>query len=144
MKAKKHFRTLEEARKLLGDDFWEVMSDVLPFVGPRVDVYRGDREVLVAAELPGLSSEQDVSVTLHGYTLVIEGQIVRDYAIDESRFLLDERAEGSFKRKIRLPKDCQLDAIRADYWNGLLLVRIPLAADGDSGPGEKVHIHFHR
>ncbi|MDQ0214880.1 HSP20 family protein [Oikeobacillus pervagus] len=144
MKPKKHFHSMEEAKKILGEDFWEVMSDVLPFVGPRVDIARGETELIIAVELPGLHSKEDVSIRLYSYTLIIEGELTRSYGKDLEEMIQDERAIGPFKRKIRLPKDCLLDSIHANYWNGLLLITIPFDQQFEKEEnGENIQIHFH-
>ncbi|MDC3413717.1 Hsp20/alpha crystallin family protein [Aquibacillus sp. 3ASR75-11] len=144
MKQDKSFEEMENFRQVLGDDFWEMISEFLPFIGPRVDLCRGEKEVIVVAEIPGIESQSELTISLHGYTLNIEGKILKKYASAEYKFLLKERSSGSFSRSISLPKDCALEHIRADYHNGLLVIQIPLFVHKSGEYKEQVNVHFHQ
>jgi HSP20 family protein len=104
---------------------------------------RDEYGVLVVVEIPGLTSQEELSLTLNGLHLEIEGHLVRHYIKAEEQLLLSERINGRFKRTIELPPDCALEAIQADYQNGLLYVRLPLDPARTSQTKDKVRIQFH-
>ncbi|WP_404332799.1 Hsp20/alpha crystallin family protein [Mesobacillus maritimus] len=143
MKPYKSFNSMEEARRLLGDGFWDIMSDLFPLVGPRVDMYRDEKELIVVIELPGITSAEAVNLSIQSYTLIVEGHIERQYVQNEEKLLINERFSGPFKRSISIPKDCAVDTIRADYYNGVLIVRVPFLTNQTIRQNEKVQIHFH-
>jgi HSP20 family protein len=141
MKRKKNFSNFSEASEFLGEDFWEVMTDVLPFIGPRMDVYRTAKEWVIIAEIPGIKSKEDFSINLQGQMLFIEGVINRPYLDEDCEVIQDERFHGSFKRKVRVPEECIHEKLKASYLNGLLEVRIPLYEE-DMYPKHKVPVQF--
>lgn len=68
-----------KVKKLLGDDFSDLLSEISPFIGPRLDVYITNDKFFVSAEIAGIESD-DCSVKLLGNILVIEGTIKQKYA----------------------------------------------------------------
>jgi HSP20 family protein len=92
MKRKKNFSNLNDASEFLGEDFWEVMTDILPFIGPRIDVIRTSKEIVII--VPGVLTKNDLSLNLQGPMLLIEGMIHRQYMDEEVQVLQDERFNG--------------------------------------------------
>ncbi|WP_176167348.1 Hsp20/alpha crystallin family protein [Mesobacillus jeotgali] len=115
--------SMVEARRILGQDFFEAAADILPLLGPRIDMFQGDHEVVLVVELPGLVSQEDVRLSLNGFRLTIAGEIKRPYISDEKRLLINERAGGPFERTIDIPRQCALENIKADFLKGLLFIR---------------------
>jgi HSP20 family protein len=142
VKRKKNFNSLGEASELLGEDFWEVITDVLPFIGPRIDVIRSTSEMIIIAEIPGILSQSDISIKLQGSMLWIEGQIQRPYMDADYKILQDERFNGVFKRKVRLQEDCIHEKMAANYANGLLEIRMPTFGDENNYSKTNVPIRF--
>lgn len=96
---------------------------------PAVDIYETDnKEVVVKAELPGLQRE-DIDVTVDGATLTIRGLRRREEAIAEEAYRRVERNYGAFARSFTLPSSVDAGAVRADYRDGVLTVRIPSRPD---------------
>lgn len=127
MSPKKNFNSMEEAKRILGEEFWDVLTDVLPYMGPRIDICKFEKNLLIVAELPGIQSPKDVMIYLDGNSLVLEGKITRDYGETEALFIKNERYQGPFKRKIRLPQECIISQLQAEYQKGLLKINIPLS-----------------
>jgi HSP20 family protein len=142
VKRKKNFSNLNEASELLGEDFWEVMTDILPFIGPRVDMVRQKEGVLIVAEIPGIFSSDDLSINIQGPLLLLEGKIERPYMGNDTEALLDERFNGNFKRKIKLPEDCIPEQMKANYIRGILEVRIPTYSNENTYPKNNVPVKF--
>ncbi|HAQ06297.1 MAG TPA: Hsp20/alpha crystallin family protein [Bacillus bacterium] len=143
MSRKKNFDSMGEARRILGADFFEAVSELMPLVGPRIDMVRGDQEVLIVVELPGLVSQDDVILSLDGYNLTIEGDLKRPYVIDEDKLIVNERSGGMFKRKVKIPSECTINRVEADYFNGLLFIKIPVMLRQASQVQERIQIKFH-
>ena len=100
---------------------------------PPVDVHESDTEVVLEAELPGLSRD-DISVRYHDGRLILEGQ--REET-DETKsedsltacapesWIRRERVAGRFQRSFDLPKSVDSSAIRAESKDGLLRIVLP-------------------
>lgn len=91
---------------------------------PVVDVYEEGDEVVVKAELPGLS-KQDIDVTLTESTLTLKGEKKKEEEIKEKNYYRSERSSGSFVRCIELPSEVKTDQTKASFNNGILEIRLP-------------------
>ncbi|GAH69250.1 unnamed protein product, partial [marine sediment metagenome] len=89
---------------------------------PPVNVYETDEEVVVRAEVPGVSvAELDLSVT--GDTLALAGE--RRLELPEgASFLAQERQHGRFRRVVALPRSVDAQEAKAEYVDGVLTVRL--------------------
>ena len=95
---------------------------------PAIDVYEEKDEVVVKAELPGLSKE-DLDVTLTESTLTLKGQKKKEEEVKEKNFYRSERSSGSFVRTIDLPAEVKTDQVKASFKNGVLEIRLPKTED---------------
>ncbi|UJF34349.1 Hsp20/alpha crystallin family protein [Paenibacillus hexagrammi] len=128
-----------QAGDVLGPDFWQDIASVLPLTGPRVDMYETANEVVIIIEVPGLSSPQQVQLSVVESNLVIRGTLVRPYQVLDEQMKMSERFFGSFERRIPLTGRALTDRMQARYHNGLLIIRIPLSpASGET----QIPIHF--
>jgi len=91
---------------------------------PAVDVYEEKDDVVIKAEIPGLSKE-DINVQVTDSTLMIKGEKKRDEEIKEDDYYRCERTFGSFTRAVALPSDVKADQVKASFKNGVLEVRLP-------------------
>jgi len=91
---------------------------------PAVDVYEDTDDVVIKAEIPGLSKE-DISVQVTDSTLTIKGEKKREEAVNEDDYYRCERFFGSFTRAVALPCDVKADQVKASCKNGVLEVRMP-------------------
>jgi HSP20 family protein len=93
---------------------------------PAVNVEETQNELVLSAELPGLS-EDAISIQLENNVLTISGEKTEERAEgeEERRFHLWERRHGAFQRSFKLPRTVKVDGIRALYENGILRVRLP-------------------
>ena len=90
---------------------------------PAMNVYTGDDDVLVKAELPGYEPS-DIEVSVEQNTLTVRGERAED--TDESRsYHRRERLAGDFVRSLELPMNVDADAVEAELKNGILTIRLP-------------------
>jgi HSP20 family protein len=94
---------------------------------PPVDVFENADEVLVVADVPGVSAER-VEVRIDGGTLTLEAR--REPVADESggTALAKEYDEVDYARSFRIPPGIDAANVTAEAKNGTLLVRLPKVA----------------
>ena len=91
---------------------------------PAVDVWETDDELVLSFDLPGIR-EDEIAVELDDNILTVSGKRERTSEHSNDRFYRFERRFGAFSRSVTLPQGVQEDAIRANYANGVLEVRVP-------------------
>jgi HSP20 family protein len=89
-----------------------------------VDVFEEKDEVVVKAEVPGLSKE-DLDVTLTESTLTIKGEKKKEEELRDKDYHRIERSYGSFARSLELPAEVKTDQAKASFKNGILEIRLP-------------------
>ncbi len=110
-------------RREIGD-FWDNMPFVFGRGGPRVDVYQTEEEIIVKAEIPGVS-KKDLKVFIDENTLRLSGQTKKDEHYKDENMFRSERAFGSFSRTIPLPAAVKSDEAQAEYKEGILSIKVP-------------------
>jgi len=106
-------------------------------VGPSVDVHETDDEVVVFAEIPGVSPG-DLDLRIYDREVRIKGETRYDEDTVREGRRYTERRLGRFFRSIPLPAQIQPDRAEARYRRGVLEVRMPKATPG--GAGRKLEI----
>jgi HSP20 family protein len=91
---------------------------------PAADMYETRNEVVVTAELPGLT-EKDVHVSITGDLLTIQGERRGDGEVEEASHYRRERWFGKFVRTFSLPVPVETSQIKATYRDGVLTVKLP-------------------
>ena len=110
------------------DGDWSASSRVRDWV-PAMNVEENGDELLLTAELPGLSAA-DVDIELENNVLTVRGEKVQENNdSDDARFHVWERRYGSFKRSLALPRTVVADDISAEFTDGILTVRMPKAPE---------------
>jgi HSP20 family protein len=129
------FMTLHREMNRLFDDVFRTF-DIAPFGGtgrmagwPSVEVIETDKDVRVAAELPGLD-EKDVEVVMQDGVLTIRGEKKSD--IEDKGRAFSERYYGRFERRIPLAWEVEEDKVDATFKNGVLTVTLPKSAQSTS------------
>jgi HSP20 family protein len=91
---------------------------------PQLDVTEDEDRLVLEIDLPGVRRE-DVTIEVHGRTLVIAGsrKIVRRELGE--RYSHCERVSGSFRRSVPLPLKVDEEKITATLEEGILRVEIP-------------------
>jgi HSP20 family protein len=89
-----------------------------------LDVVRGENDVTLRLDVPGIDPEQ-LEVTVDRGILAISGKR-QEERTENDKFFVRERTMGTFTRRLRLPETLNADAVEASYANGVLEVRIPV------------------
>jgi HSP20 family protein len=97
-------------------------------ITPAVDIDETDKEVMVTAELPGVS-DKDVEVTLAGDILTIRGDKRTEHEEKNGDSYYMERRFGSFSRSLRLPFDVSDEKVDAKFKDGVLTIHVPKPAE---------------
>ncbi len=91
---------------------------------PDLDVYEEKDEVVVKAELPGMTKD-NIEVNLAGTILTIKGEKKAEEDVKERDYRYRERSHGMFLRRIELPSEVKADEITASFKDGVLEVHLP-------------------
>ncbi|MFZ5799180.1 MAG: Hsp20/alpha crystallin family protein [Desulfobulbaceae bacterium] len=93
-------------------------------VSPSVDIFEEGGDMVVKAELPGISKE-NLNVTITENTLTITGEKKQEEKVEKKNYHRIERSYGSFTRSFRLPDNVNSDKAKASFKDGVLEVRVP-------------------
>ncbi|TIO38284.1 MAG: Hsp20/alpha crystallin family protein, partial [Mesorhizobium sp.] len=96
---------------------------------PSVEISDNEKEIKVAAEVPGLD-EKDIEVLLDDGVLTLKGEKRSETEDKERQF--SERIYGRFERRIPLGYEIEEDKIDARFKNGVLTVMLPKTAKAQS------------
>lgn len=103
------------------DEFWE----------PAVDIVEKGSEIVVEAEIPGVSQE-DITITVQSNRVEIKGAKRETGPAGKARYLRLEREFGRFRRLIALPCTVVPDRARAFLDNGVLVILLVRYQPGES------------
>jgi HSP20 family protein len=106
---------------------------------PAVDVFEESGQVVVKAELPGMTKEE-VDVKVDGDLLTISGKKQREEKVERADYFRYERHSGAFTRTIRLPAQVELDQVTAKLEKGVLEIRAPKVTPGKE-TGRKITVN---
>jgi HSP20 family protein len=126
-----HFHS--NAKEMLGEEFSKLLTEIAPFVEPRVDVYQTKDDFIISVDLAGARTE-DISLKLYQNTLILKGTIKDVFGENTIRVINRERFFGSFKRHFLIPKDCILDRLHAEFSRGILMITIPFYIKENNQP----------
>jgi HSP20 family protein len=91
---------------------------------PQLDVFRRGDELVVRADLPGLSKD-DVSIEVENDVLTIRGERKQEAHEDRDGYYWNERSYGAFERSVALPDGTDGDQAQASFRDGVLEVTLP-------------------
>lgn len=91
---------------------------------PLVNIYDTKDEVILTAELPGMTKEK-VNITYSDGVLNIAGNLQPLANSGKMQVVRMERAAGEFDKAIRLPTKVDQNRINASFSNGILTVKLP-------------------
>ena len=100
--------------------------------GPAVDVYETDTELVVKAELPGVSKE-DIELTFEDDRIMLHGESRHEEETREEGYHRREIRCGSFRRVVPLPVAVKQDEIAATFEDGVLTIRAPKTEEKVTG-----------
>jgi HSP20 family protein len=126
------FSLFRQEMNRLFDNFFRGF-DIEPFekrfgaFSPSVDITETDKEIKVAAELPGMD-DKDIDVSLTKDTLTIKGEKKEEKEEKKKDYYRMERSYGSFSRTIPLPVEIDTEKVKAQFKKGVLTVNLPKTA----------------
>jgi HSP20 family protein len=91
---------------------------------PNADILETDDSLLVKVELPGVEAS-NLSLSVHGGNVMIQGEKRRAEIDAESEFHAAERVYGRFRRVIQLGVPVNTRQAKAVLNNGLLRISFP-------------------
>ncbi|NLM26600.1 MAG: Hsp20/alpha crystallin family protein [Clostridiaceae bacterium] len=104
----------------------------------RADVYQTEKDVIVKAEIPGISKE-DLEVYIDEDSIRLSGQSKRDKEYKDENIYRTERYYGSFSRTIPLPMEVKTEQASAEYKDGILSITVP-KAEPSKLKGKRINI----
>jgi len=124
---KRQMTDLQREIQELFSDLWQVprFSGLRAGFRPHVDCFRGDTELTVVVELPGVDPDAVELAVAEGNLFLAgrrerprgEGQVYQQMEIDY----------GTFRRQIALNADVDVTKASASYDRGMLTIVLPLA-----------------
>jgi len=97
------------------------------FLHPDVDVYENDAELLLVADLPGVSRDK-LTIEVDADQLIIEGERWDKKKKEEGETIAREYRPLDFRRRFALPEGIDIDKITAQLASGILTVHLPKSA----------------
>jgi len=91
---------------------------------PLLNVYDNRDEIIVTAELPGMTKEK-VNITFMDEVLTLSGKLEPIQETQKMTAVRRERSIGSFEKRVHVPFKVQQDKISASFENGVLTIRMP-------------------
>lgn len=93
-----------------------------------LDVVEKEDAYLVKASVPGIKPDE-LEITYNKGLLTIRGEVKDEAETDKGEYHVRERRYGAFSRTIALPTTVKADDIQANYENGVLVLKLPLAEE---------------
>lgn len=91
---------------------------------PDIECHLEAGTLIVKADLPGIDPK-DVTISLLGTQLTIEGERKAEKAKEGEGYLYRELPYGKFARVLTLPEGIEVDKIKTAYKNGVLEISMP-------------------
>jgi HSP20 family protein len=122
-------KALDDFDRYMGSFFGESpLTPARNAAQPAVDVREVDGAYVLEAELPGYD-EKAIEVHVDNGVLTIASKKEERSEKKEENFIIRERRSASFSRSFKLPENADLDAISANFDNGLLSLEIKKRAE---------------
>jgi HSP20 family protein len=102
---------------------WPARPDT-ELISPNIDLYDRQNEIVLKAELPGVSRE-DIDITIIKDAIILKGQLMRDEDVKDEQYYVRERVFGSFSRTLALPTEVESEKTSASFKNGVLEIVMP-------------------
>jgi len=123
----------------LQDEMTRLFSGVVPATvdredmlngawNPRVDIFENKDNLVLEAELPGLTRE-DFELSFENNVLTLKGERKFEKKTEGENYHRIERSYGAFTRSFTLPQTVTADGAKAEFNNGILNVSLPKRED---------------
>lgn len=104
-------------------DFDKALGPNRSGFAPAVDIVEEKEDYVLRAELPGVSKE-NIKVEVKENRLTLSGKKENTWSDKSGEYRHAESVHGAFLRAFELPRNVSADSIRAEYNNGVLILRI--------------------
>jgi HSP20 family protein len=94
---------------------------------PAANITENDREYTIKADLPEVKKE-DIEVSVSNGVLTLSGERRYEKSSEDEREHRRETFHGTFQRSFALPEDVDIEKIKADTKEGVLVVHLPKQA----------------
>jgi HSP20 family protein len=91
---------------------------------PAMDLVETTDHYVLKTDLPGVA-EEDVKLEVQDNVLTVSGERRSESKDERDGYVRIERAFGSFRRSLRLPKGVDAEGVTANFDKGVLEIRIP-------------------
>ena len=91
---------------------------------PAIESHVEKGELVVKVDLPGIDPKE-VSISVTGNQLCIEGERKQEEKKEEKDYFYQEVSYGKFTRTVPLPEGVDTEKIKANYKNGVLGISMP-------------------
>ena len=102
---------------------WENMNLTKSYT-PKVNITEDRDTFNIKMELPGLTRE-DVKLAVENNVLSVSGQKKEETKTEDKNVIVNELFYGEFSRNFNLSKDIKIDAIDAEFKDGILNITLP-------------------
>jgi HSP20 family protein len=120
------FSEMDRLRREMNNLFSGYEQSVGNNTFPLMNVYDSKDNLIVTAELPGLSKDQ-IKITFADNVLTLSGELKALLKSKGMTIVRRERSNGEFEKALRIPTKVKQDAISASFANGILTVTLPKA-----------------
>jgi HSP20 family protein len=110
-------------------------DDVSAFI-PRTNVAETDSQYEISLDLPGMKAD-DFNIELHEGRLTVSGERAKEAKVEGKTFHRVERRTGKFRRTFNLGPDMDVDAVTAEYKDGVLSITIAKTAKAQP---KRIHV----
>jgi len=109
-----------------GRHWLQLPETMAPFTGkqPKVDLLDREHEIVVRAELPGVSKD-DVEVTVEEFSVTIKATTRQEQEEEEGEYYHREMSSGEYQRTLALPAAVDEEKARASFTDGVLELTLP-------------------
>ena len=95
---------------------------------PAANITESNGEYTIKADLPEVKKD-DIEVTVSNGVLTLSGERRYEKSSDDEKEHRRETFHGTFQRSFGLPEDVDVEAIKADTRDGVLVIRLPKQAE---------------
>jgi HSP20 family protein len=105
----------------------------------RIEQELTEDSMVIRAEMPGIDPDKDVEITLDDGVLHIRAERKFESKEEKEGRTRSEFRYGAFERVVRVPKEVDVEDVKAAYKDGILEVRVPYKTPTEA-PARKVAI----